>query len=146
MKYLRHLHKWTKKMLSEIYIIIKKNMIRLVRSKLSALIILLGPLVMILLIGMAFDNSNLYGVRIGIYAEEYDEITDSIIETIEKRDFEVIKEPDEINCVEDVITEEVHLCIVLAANESLQKKLKFYVDYSRLNLVSTLLNSISAGL
>jgi ABC-type multidrug transport system permease subunit len=145
MRYLRHLHKW-KKMISEIYIIIKKNLTRLVRSKLSALIILLGPLFMILLIGIAFDKSNLYGVKIGVYAQKYDNITSTIILNIEDMDFKVIEEKDENKCINDVKDGKIHLCIVLAEDENLQKKIKFYVDYSRLNLVYTLLNSISAGL
>jgi ABC-type multidrug transport system permease subunit len=133
-------------MISEIYIIIKKNLKRLLRSKLSALIILLGPLFMIMLVGVAFDKSNLYGIKIGIYSQEHDNITSTLILNIESMEFKVIEENAKDRCIDDVKDGKIHLCIVLAEDENLQKKIKFYVDYSRLNLVYTLLNSISAGL
>ena len=62
--------------------IIKKNFRLLIRSKSSALIVLLGPLLLILLISMAFNTSSLYDIKIGTYSGEYSELSNSIIEKL----------------------------------------------------------------
>ena len=51
----------------KIFEIVKKDFKILIRSKLSALIILLGPLIIVSLIGMAFNNSSVNNIKIGTY-------------------------------------------------------------------------------
>jgi hypothetical protein len=55
--YLLYYHVIGDEMLNELYNIVEKNIKRLLRSKMSALIILIGPLFLIVLLGLAFNNS-----------------------------------------------------------------------------------------
>ena len=71
--------------------IIKKNLRLLIRSKSSALIVLLGPLLLILLISMAFNTTSLYDINIGTYSGSYSELSNSIIEKLNQDEFNVIK-------------------------------------------------------
>ena len=67
--------------------IIKKNLRLLIRSKSSALIVLFGPLLLILLISMAFNTSSLYDIKIGTYSDSYSELSNSIINNLNKNEF-----------------------------------------------------------
>ena len=58
--------------------IIKKNLKLLIRSKGSALIIILGPLLVIFLVGIAFDNLNTFSLNIGTYSERSEEHTSEL--------------------------------------------------------------------
>lgn len=134
-------------MFSEIYTIVEKNFKVIIRSKVSALIVLVGPLILILLVGFAFSNSNLHGVKIGTYAKEYNNATEKILATIQSYNFEVIKEKTKDECINGIKGGNTHLCIIFTDNStSAQKKLEFYADYSRLNLVYTLLSMLSEGM
>lgn len=133
-------------MISEIYTIIEKNIKRLIRSKTSALIVVFGPIFMILLVGIAFSNSSLYGIKIGVFSDEYDKTTVSIIDYIKSTDFNVVYEKSAEDCKENVKNGKRHLCIIFPNDNNTQKKLEFHIDYSKLNLVYTLLNILTSGL
>jgi hypothetical protein len=53
--------------------VIWKNLKILFRSKTSALIVIFGPLLVVYLVGIAFDNSNSYRVNIGVFSEGYND-------------------------------------------------------------------------
>ena len=99
--------------------IIKKNLRLLLRSKSSALIVLLGPLFLILLISMAFNTSSLYDIKIGAYSGAYSELSNSIIDKLDKDEFNIL-------------------------NVNSEQSIEFYVDESRMNLVYIIINSISS--
>ena len=65
--------------------IIGKNFKILIRSKLSALIILLAPLLIVFLVGMAFNSSELYGINVGTYSPSENELTNSILTSFEEK-------------------------------------------------------------
>ncbi|MBS1267287.1 MAG: Chromosome partition protein Smc [Candidatus Woesearchaeota archaeon] len=130
-------------MIGEIGIIILKNLRRLMYSKVSALIVLLGPLLLMLIIGVAFNSSGLFGIKIGVYADQYTNVSNQIIEGITARDFSVAKMDNLENCVDSVKQGSNHLCMVFGNASKGQKKVQFHVDYSKLNLVYTLLNMLS---
>ena len=59
--------------------IILKNFKLLLRSKSSALIIVIGPLLTIFLVGIAFDHMDKYSINVGIYLASESEFTESFI-------------------------------------------------------------------
>ena len=59
--------------------IIKKDFKLLVRSKSSALVVLLGPLLIIFLVGLAFNTSSMYNLKVSVYSESYSDLTNSVI-------------------------------------------------------------------
>lgn len=123
----------------------KKNLTRLFRSRLSAAAIVAGPLVLILLVGLAFSNTGLRGIGIGVYAPGTSASVDKVIESLEGGDAFVI-ERHEMNesCISSVKEGKSHACLFLLPREEQQVDVVFHVDYSRLSLVWMLLNAIDA--
>ena len=69
--------------MNKLFTLIKKNFKLLIRSKSSALVILVGPLLIMMLTGLAFNNTNIYNINIGIFSEGYTNLTDSFIEKLQ---------------------------------------------------------------
>ena len=129
--------------LRDVVKLVQKNLKVLIRSKASSLIIVLGPLLIIFLAGLAFDNTNIYSLKIGLYNPSDSEIVDSFNARLNEQ-FTVIAYDKEVDCVEDIKQDAIHTCLVFSENFTLAKppnnEIKFYVDYSRINLVWTVLN------
>src|SRR3989344_1259944 len=108
--------------MNKLFEILRKNILLLVRSKTSALIVLLGPLVLILLISTAFNTTSLYDIKIGAYSDSYSSLSNSIK------------------------TNDIHVCAIFPSDLTIESEenIEFYVDTSRLNLVYVVLNSISS--
>ncbi len=126
--------------------IIKKNFLVLVRSRSSALVILLGPFFIIFLIGAAFNTSSLHGIRVGVYSVEENEVFDQILKSLKDNDFAVTKTSTEQECINLVKSGGVHLCISFPGSlseDSIAREIIFHVDYSKVNLVFTILNVIT---
>ena len=71
--------------------LVLKNFKLLIRSKTSALIILVGPLFIIFLIGTAFNTTGLHNVRIGVFANTYTDLSEDLIEDLRDNEFIVEK-------------------------------------------------------
>ncbi len=126
--------------------IIKKNLKILVRSKTSALIILLGPLVVILLVAAAFNTTTLSNIKVASYSESYSELTESILDQLSSDQFSVIRMDSEELCIEGIKTGNHHVCAVFDSDLSVSSEnnnIDLYADNSRVNLVWIVLDSIS---
>jgi len=126
--------------------IIKKNLRLLVRSKSSALIVLLGPLLLILLISIAFNTTSLYDIKIGTYSGDYSELSNSIINKLNQDEFNIVKIDSKENCINSIKSNDLHVCAVFpdGLDVNTEGSIEFYVDKSRMNLVYIIINSISA--
>jgi ABC-2 type transport system permease protein len=123
-----------------LWLLTKKNIKLLLRAKASALIILFAPLIIVLLLGVSYNTSSLYGLNIGVYAESYTEDVNSFVEVLKQEEFTINTYDTSLeDCSNDVKTGEIHACVSLP--ESLQvdsnaaKEITFYVDPSRVNIV-----------
>lgn len=125
--------------------IIKKNLKLLIRSKSSALIVLLGPLLLILLISMAFNTSSLYDINVGTYSGSYSELSNSIIEKLNQDEFSVVKIDSKEECINSIKSNDLHVCAIFpdGLDVNAQGSIEFHVDKSRMNLVYIIINSIS---
>ena len=130
--------------------IIKKNLKLLIRSKSSALIIILGPLLVIFLVGVAFDNLNTFSLNIGTFSEGYSELTESFITKLGQQDFKVQKIDSQEECVDLIKKGKLNTCIVFPKNLVIESdkvnEITFYVDNSKINLVWMILETISSKL
>ncbi len=130
--------------LSQISVLIKKNMKLLLRARASVLIIILGPLLLIFLAGLAFDNTNMYSVKIGTFSEKYNSLSESFIERLARADFQMTRYSDKGECVRAIKEGSIHACLVFSPQFTLNKnannEITFHIDYSKLNLVWTLLS------
>ncbi len=126
------------KVAQEVAELVKKNFRNLIRSKIGSLIVILGPLIVIFLAGLAFDNSNVYAVKIGAFRPDDVPVTQTMLVQLQKQ-FTVIEFQSEKECVDAIKQSDINTCMVFAPNFKVgvrpQNQLTFYVDYSRMNLV-----------
>ena len=130
----------------KIFEIVKKNFLLLVRSKTSALIVLFGPLILMLLIGFAFNTSSLYDIKVGTYSSGYSELSNSVVDKLKDDKFIVLKMESEESCIDKIRSGDIHVCTIFPANLNVKSsdKITFYVDKSRLNFVYIILDRISS--
>ncbi len=135
--------------MKKLFKLIGKNFKLLARSKTSALIIIIGPLLIMLLTGLAFNNTNTYSMNIGVFSEGYTDLTESFIENLKTEQFTVLKTITEEACINKVKEGHFHVCLIFPPNLSLNKsqnQLTFYVDYSKINLVWMVKDTITSKL
>ena len=135
------------KFFNDAFTLVKKNIRLLIRAKASALIVILGPLLIIFLAGLAFDNTNLYAVKVGTYSENYNELSNSFVDRLTEKGFKVTRFPGEEECRFSIERGEVHTCVVFSPEFTMAKdnsnELTFYIDYSQINLVWSVLNAMT---
>jgi ABC-type multidrug transport system permease subunit len=130
--------------------IIKKNIKLLIRSKGSALIVIFGPLLVIFLVGIAFDNSSAYRVKIGAFSEKYSDMSDSIVKQLDNKQFSVTRYKTQEECIEAIKQGNVHTCMVFSPDFTFGKnssnQIVFNIDYSKVNLVWMILDTLAGEL
>lgn len=121
-----------------------KNFKILTRSRTATAAIFFGPIVLVLLLGAAFNTAQLYGLKLATYSPEYNELTDSIVSKLSAQ-FLITKAASSESCIEGVKVNEWHVCFIFPENFSIKdnNKIDFYVDPTHINLVHTIINLIS---
>ncbi|MEK6934650.1 MAG: ABC transporter permease [Nanoarchaeota archaeon] len=124
--------------------IIVKNFKLIARSKTSSLIVLLGPLLIIALVGTAYNTSNIYDIRIGAYSPSYSELSNSILGTIGEQ-FSIIKLDSKEDCIAGLKSSQLHVCAIIPENLGVGSPdpIDFHVDQSRVNLVWIVIDAIN---
>lgn len=132
--------------IQKLYGIILKNIRLLLRSKSSSLIVILGPLLLVLLVGVAFNTATVYGIKVAVYSPTYNQLTNELISKVQETKFNIIKYDDKTECSDSVREGENHVCLAFPQNLDIRSKnqITFYVDPSRINLVYILMDKISA--
>jgi ABC-type multidrug transport system permease subunit len=133
-----------------IFKIISKNFKLLTRSKASSLIVIFGPLLLIFLVGVAFDTTNTYNINIGVYSQQFNNVTESFVNKLNQNNFKVHKYDSEDKCIEHIRTGRVHTCVVFPPNMEFRtgvtNEIVFHIDYTKINLVWIILDTISTQL
>jgi ABC-type multidrug transport system permease subunit len=147
-----------------------KNVKRLTRSRMSLFALLFGPLLLMLIVGIAFTNARLQGITIGAYIPEHTPAIDGVIAKLneQKQTFAVREFKTNESCVQSVKEGDTHLCMTLLSGGAGgsgssaggaasgaggpggsvgtpdgKVDVVFYVDYSRLSLVYVMLNAMN---
>lgn len=132
----------------KVFKITAKNLKLLMRSKTSMFVIIFGPLIIMLLVGFAFNNPSISKLNIGYYAKEKTNLTNSFIDALsENQGFLVTEYADELLCRDMIERGKSHMCIVFPekfqlANEQ-ENEVIFYVDQSRANFVYAILDTVN---
>ncbi|MGB9748278.1 MAG: ABC transporter permease [Candidatus Woesearchaeota archaeon] len=133
----------------KLFQIIKKNIRILVKSKSTLLTMILGPLLVMFLLGLAFDNANIYRINIGVYFNEKNNLTESFVDKLETK-FRVVEYENPEKCIESIKLETINTCIIFPENMSIEEnktnEVQFYVDYSKINLVWMIRDVIMSSL
>ncbi|MFH1211111.1 MAG: ABC transporter permease [archaeon] len=134
--------------LARLIAMVKKDLKIVLRSKSSSLIIIFGPLLIVFLVGMAFNTSSLYDLRIATYSPSYSALTNSIISDLKDQQYNTITVDSEADCVEGVKLGTYHVCAVFPQNMEVSNEatnlIKFYVDESRMNLAFLISSTVSS--
>ncbi len=126
---------------------INKNLKILFRLKTSLIAMILGPLLVIFLIGFAFNSTAQFQINIGYSAADNSELTQEFIENLNKeyttKSFSSIEE-----CTFELQQGIQHVCIDFPENFVIQEQntIDFFVDNSRVNIVYTVLASVSENI
>lgn len=125
-----------------------KNLKLLLRSKTSMFVIIFGPLLIMLLVGFAFNNPSASKLNIGYFANQKTNLTNSFITALSSNPgFSVIEYSDQHTCISMIEQGKGHMCIVFPDDFKLSneesKEVVFYVDQSRANFVYAIIDTVS---
>lgn len=133
----------------KILLIVGKNFKLLARSKTSALVIFLGPLLLVSLLGMAYSKTSDFALTAAVYSESYSDLTHSLLDKLKGKNFDVQRYPSIESCTHAVKRGDAQACVQFPENMKVQdgktNEITFYVDYSQINLVWMLLDTMNAG-
>ncbi|MFC1768916.1 ABC transporter permease [Nanoarchaeota archaeon] len=128
--------------------IIVKNIKLIYRARVSSLIILLGPLIIVGIIGAAFNTQGLHSITVAYYQKENSTVINDILGNLKSRDYNVESYDTLEGCIDSVKTSNSHICIQFPdkIDPSVTTKgneITFYIDYSRINLAMVIWESMS---
>jgi len=124
--------------LVKLFTMIQKDIKLLLRSKSSSLIVIFGPLLVIFLVGMAFNTSSMYDLRIATYSDSYSELSNSIINHLKDDQYSTFKTESLEDCIDGVNLGKFHACAVFSSGMAIGNKaqniIEIHVDESRINI------------
>lgn len=130
--------------------VIIKNLKLLIRSKGSALMVLLAPLLVVIIVGVGFTDTTDTKISIGIYNPDAGELSQRFIENLNSSGHEITLFTEEQRCVQGIREGIILSCITFPENFTIEgdahNELIFYVDESRLNLVHQLTGSLTQSI
>jgi ABC-type multidrug transport system permease subunit len=122
----------------KLWTMILKDLRILLRSKSSSLVVIFGPLLVIFLVGIAFNTSSMYDLRIAAYSDSYSELSDSIINHLKDDQYSTFKTENLEDCIDGVNLGKFHACAVFSSGMSIGNKaqniIEIHVDESRMNI------------
>ncbi|HLD39951.1 MAG TPA: ABC transporter permease [Candidatus Nanoarchaeia archaeon] len=134
--------------MKSLWLLTKKNLKLLVRSKTSALVVFFAPLFIILLLGLSYNSTSKYGLNIGVYAPSFSSDVESLISSLQEQEFKIVKYNTAVDdCVKDIKAGVVHACVSvpesLTIDGNQQKEVSFFVDPSKVNLVGVIQDTLN---
>jgi len=132
----------------KVFKVTRKNLKILMRSKTSMLVVVFGPLMIMLLVGFAFNNNTASKLNIGYYANQETDLTKSFITALtDNPNFLLIKYNSDTQCINMIEQGKAHLCIIFPddfrVDNNKSNELQFYVDQSRANFVYAVIDTVS---
>jgi len=140
--------------MSGIWSIMKKNFRIMFNSKLSLIILILGPLFLMTITGAALQNTDLRNIKASVFAHEEgiqhplkkDWFVESYKDQLREESFAVSETQSLSQCQEDVLTSRSHVCIEILKKDpinAVQKRIgqdinyetKAHVDFSKSRIV-----------
>lgn len=135
-------------MLRDLLRLVSKNFKLILRTKTSILTLILAPLIIIFLLGLAFNTTNIYNIKVGVYSAEYTELAESLLTKLREKEFTIIKYGSERECVERIKVGDSNICVIFPPDLKIEKdktnNIIFHVDPSETNLVWLILDIVSS--
>ena len=117
----------------------------MLRTKSSALFVIIGPLLVVLLVGLAFNTKSLYELNVGMTGGVHTSIGEKIYSSLTNKSYLVLRLDSQQECIDMIKQGAIHTCIVIPNNFSVttNNTIYFYVDNSRPNLVWKVIGAVS---
>lgn len=135
------------------WVIFKKNIKVMMRSKTSAFAVVFGPLLVVVLISLAFNKPSMYDLNVGISVplsnKEASNLSQDLQKSLEMNSYTVHRFSSQNECVDAIKQGIIHTCIFFPNNFSTisgNKELEFFVDYSRANLVWAVIDAVGSNI
>ena len=126
--------------------IISKNLKVIYRSKLSFLLVILAPILIVFLVGTAFNSTNLTDIQVSVYSSSYSELTNDLIANLDNNQF-LTEQVDSEELCQSLVKQGISsACVIFPPELSIEgnkDSVMIYVDNSRMNLAYTLINQIN---
>jgi ABC-type multidrug transport system permease subunit len=124
-----------------------KNFKLLIRNKTSIFTLILAPVIIIFLLGLAFNTTNVYNIIVTVYSSQYTPLSEELLGKLAEKDFAVVRTTSSKECIEMIKAGESNICLELPPDLSIEKdktnNIIFHVDPSQINLVWLVLDIIS---
>ncbi|MCA9477877.1 MAG: ABC transporter permease [Nanoarchaeota archaeon] len=129
---------------------IAKNFKTLFRLRLSLIAIILGPVLVLALIGFAFNSSSNIQLTVGYFAPDNSSLTSEFVDTLQTKDFTVKSFEAESLCLKELKLGLLHTCVIFPPDFEIRKdqvsNITFYVDKSRVNIAYNVIDSVSENI
>ncbi|NTV23656.1 MAG: ABC transporter permease [Nanoarchaeota archaeon] len=126
----------------------QKNFSILFRKLSSVLLLILGPLVLILLIGFAYSGEDVHDIKIGVISSDYEMLEPAFANFSSYAT--VTRYANVSGCVDEIAAQKTHICLefspgfIKQGEEELPSgSIRFYFDNSKKALSNKLVESIS---
>lgn len=126
---------------------ISKNFKILFRMKTSLIAVILGPLLVIFLIGLAFNSSSNIQLSVGYVSPDNSSLSQEFVTVLENENYVLQQYTSQENCVQQLERGLLHTCISFPKDFVIRQgktnEITFIVDKSRLSIVYTVIESVS---
>lgn len=125
--------------------LIIKNFKLLFRNKTSTFIFIVGPMAIVLLLGLAFNTADIYGLKLGAYSKSYNNLSNDILTRLSEQ-FTITKTESIQECIDGVKLSDWHVCLIFPEDFKItgNNSIDFYVNPTKMNLVYIITNMLSA--
>ena len=124
---------------------VMKNFRILFRRKTSLIAVILGPLLIIALIGFAFNSPSQFEISVGYNAPDNSTLTQDFVQTLQEK-YTISKFATEEECKSQLEQGLMHMCIFFPKNFRIENdkvnNVTFLVDKARVNIVYSILSSV----
>jgi uncharacterized protein YlzI (FlbEa/FlbD family) len=135
-KKLDDLNNLRKSLSKRIFLVLKKNYYVATRNPKLYIALIIGPLLFVLLIGLAFNTSQLRGgLKVAIYDESPDKLILNMFNEV-KQVTATSKESKE-DCKQSALIKENVVCVIITSTGNSSYTIDTYFDYSRASIYAT---------
>lgn len=136
--------------MNKILISIFKNLKILFRNKISLMILIFGPLIILGILGFLFENQNTYNINVGFSIPDDSPLSYVYLEKLKKKKIRLIEFETRDKCIEGIKMGMNHLCLFFPENFNIENNItnliEIKVDSSKQNVVDIAQNLILSTL
>ncbi|MFO7711077.1 MAG: ABC transporter permease [Candidatus Woesearchaeota archaeon] len=126
--------------------IIKRNLKLIIRSKSSALILLILPIIIMVAVGLAFNTSEEGQIKVGYI--EGGNLTGDFVNLLDNDNYTLNFYDDEEDCRDAIGQGNIHICIIFPEEFEIENnkknEIRYLVDNSQVNFFRSVVQSITA--